>query len=285
MAADRAIAGTGNEKGMLMASSHHAAGVAIITGAAGGMGSCCARLLAEDGWDELLLCDLDEARLGPIAQELRGKVARLDTIGAELTDPRFGEALIAGVGSRGIGALIHTAGVSPQMAGSERLLAINLDATQRLVEVVAPRMTEGAAAVLFASMASYFPISPEADAAFEAPLPEGGSAALIDLVPDVGAAYTLSKRGVRAIVRREARGFGERGARIVSISPGLIDTAMTAGEHNDRTRAMLEGGALVRMGRPEELAAVAAFLCSAGAGFITGTDFLVDGGVLATMGL
>lgn len=268
-----------------MGEFQRAEGVAIVTGAAGGMGSHCARLLAEDGWTEFVLCDLDEARLAPVAQALRAKGAKADLHGGEITDPKFTANLLAKVGDRLIGAVIHTAGVSPHMTNSARILEINLDATQAIVDAIRPRMAAGGAAVLYASMASHFSAGAEADAAFEAPLPAGGSAALMHFVANEGMAYTLSKRAVRAIARREAKAFGARGARIVSLSPGLIDTAMNAGEANDHTAAMLSGAALPRLGRPAELAAASVFLVSPQAGFITGCDLRVDGGALSSLGM
>lgn len=267
-----------------MEGSKLAAGVAIVTGAAGGMGSQCARLLAEDGWSELLLCDLNQAGLEEVAEPLRAQGKKVDVLAGEITDPAFPDQLRNAIGGRQIGAMIHTAGVSPQMADKEKLLKINLDATQALVDAIQPLMAEGSAAVLFASMAAHFPLPAELLEPFQKPLPAEGTAALMDHVPDAGVAYSQSKAGVIAIVKREANRFGERGARIVSISPGLIDTAMTAGERNPQTDAMLANAAISRMGRPEELASVAVFLCSPKASFITGADILVDGGAIAAMG-
>jgi NAD(P)-dependent dehydrogenase (short-subunit alcohol dehydrogenase family) len=170
------------------------------------------------------------------------------------------------------------------MTDSETLLSINLDGTLLLVDAIRPHMGEGACAVLYASMASYFPISPEADAAFEASLALGEWRKHMAMIPNSGVAYTLAKRAVRAIARREAKRFGERGARVASLSPGLIDTTMGALEENEHTRGMLANAPLSRLGAPEELAAASVFLCRPEASFITGIDLLVDGGAVAAMG-
>lgn len=260
-------------------------GVAIVTGAAGGMGSQCARLMAEDGWNDLLVCDIDGARLESVAAPLRSNRTKAEVLAAEITAPDFVDRLLDRVGSRSIAAVIHTAGIAPQMGEKERVLAINLDATLALVETLKPRMAEGSAMLLYASTASYMPVTPELEALFEQPMAPGDALALADRVPDSMAAYLLSKRAVRALARREAKSFGERGARLVSISPGLVDTIMTAGEVNETTQYMLDAAAIQRKGRPEELAAVSVFLVSPKASFVTGIDLVVDGGELAGMGL
>src|SRR3546814_9551144 len=98
-------------------------------------------------------------------------------------------------------------------------------------------------------------------------------------------AYSWAKRGVQRFVRQEAMRLGPVGARICSISPGIIDTPQ--GRQEAETHAVMqqlvEMSALGREGRSEELAAVAAFLLSDEASFLTGTDVLVDGGVVAAL--
>ena len=83
------------------------AGIATITGAAGGMGSQCARLMAETGWRELLLCDLDEAKFEAIASPLRAKGTRVEPLPGDISNPAWPVGLLAKLGEREIAALIH----------------------------------------------------------------------------------------------------------------------------------------------------------------------------------
>jgi NAD(P)-dependent dehydrogenase (short-subunit alcohol dehydrogenase family) len=261
-------------------------GVVVVTGAAGGMGSATAREFVGEGWKELLLCDISAERLEAVAAPLRDQGVKVDILAGDIADPDYGNQLVAALQGRPIAALVHTAGLSPQMAGPERILFVNLDASVRLVETIRDHMAPGSAAVLYASNSAHMPMPPEVAAAFWAPLPEGGAMALAHLCPTPEMAYPMSKIGVRALVKREAKSFGERGARLVSVSPGAIDTAMTQGEAaaSPIVAKMINDSAVGRIGRPEELAAVSVFLCSPKASYVSAVDWLVDGGQIAGMG-
>jgi NAD(P)-dependent dehydrogenase (short-subunit alcohol dehydrogenase family) len=244
-------------------------------------------------------------KLEEAANVLRARGAKVDILAGDIADPTFPAQVLSTLGARKIGAFVHTAGISPIMGSAERILAVNLDATVRLVEAIRDRMSCGSAAVLFASNSSYFPMPAEAAAAFTAPLPPEGAVSLVHLAPIPDIAYPLSKLGVRALVKREAKRFGERGVRLVSLSPGAIDTPMTRREafRSDEARRvtesssagrmarpeglaerMIKHSASGRMGRAEEPAAVAVFLCSPAASFVTACDILVDGGHTAALG-
>lgn len=257
-----------------------ASGVAVITGAASGMGEAAARLMSDLGWP-LLLCDLNSDRLEQAAKVLKGK-GQVATLAGDIAGADFPARLISALAGGPVGALIHCAGLSPSMAEPARILEVNLAATMRLLDVVRPRMSHGAAAVIFASNSGYM-----IGSAFDEPIskvtgPEA-VASLAAMAPNTGMAYSISKRAVQLLVQREALAFGKQGARLVSISPGIVDTPMGRKEMETQPvmKAMVDNSALQRSARPEELAAVAVFLCSPAASFITGTDILVDGGEIA----
>lgn len=259
-------------------------GVAVITGAASGMGEAAARLMAEAGWS-LLLCDLNAERLDQVASRLATQ-GRVKQLAGDIAGAGFAESLGTALGDTPVGALIHCAGLSPTMAGPARILEVNLAATMRLTDAIRPRMAEGGAAVLFASTAGHMTGTTLDEPISKVTTPEAVPS-LLALSPDSGAAYSVSKRGVQLLVRREAEAFGQRGARIVSISPGIIDTPMGRTEMQGYAiiKTLVDTSPLRRAARPEEVAAVAVFLCSPAASFVTGTDILVDGGSMATLPL
>jgi NAD(P)-dependent dehydrogenase (short-subunit alcohol dehydrogenase family) len=252
----------------------------VVVGAGSGMGAAVARLLVGRG-NRLLLADRDEAAAEAVAAELTGNV---QAIACDITD----EASVANlVGRSGpLGALVVTAGLSPNMADGRRIIEVNLVGMSRTVRDFEPALTVGSVGVCFASMAAAMV---PADAGVDAILDDPESPALYDelgalgLLEHSGIAYAVSKRGVIRLVERRAKVWGAKGARLVSLSPGVIDTPMGRLEDaNEPSMAgMVSVSALEREGRPAEVAAVVAFVVSDAASFLTGTDILVDGGAVA----
>jgi NAD(P)-dependent dehydrogenase (short-subunit alcohol dehydrogenase family) len=268
--------------------------VGIVTGAARGMGAACAARVA-DMVDALLLVDRNESSLAAQADSLAAAKTRaeVEPFVLDVKDGGGITRLAARASELGpLRAVAHAAGVSPTMADWRGIVAINLVGTALLVDACRALAQSGTAVVCFASVAPLLALGPDdvpADAVLDDPLAAGFLEKIREAVgpeiEDPGMAYTWSKRGVHRLVRREAVPFGRMGARICSVTPGIIDTPMGRQEASARdTNDMLVGlSAIKREGCAEEVAAGAAFLLSDEASFITGIDLPVDGGVVAAI--
>ncbi|WP_406333449.1 SDR family oxidoreductase [Streptomyces sp. NBC_00203] len=268
--------------------------VGIATGAGRGMGLACAERLT-GMVDTLLLVDRDETTVTAAAKELSatGGGAVVEPFVLDITDAEGLARLAARVDELGaLRAVAHAAGISPTMADWRRIFAVDLVGTALLVEALRPLATAGTAIVCFASMAPLLgglDADPAVAAILEDPLGEDFLDRIRDAlgpsVEDTGAAYTWAKHGVHRFVRREAVRLGPLGARICSVSPGVIDTPQGQQEaaSHPSMDALVRQTPLGRTGRAEDVAAAVAFLLSAEAGFLSGIDLLVDGGVCAAV--
>jgi NAD(P)-dependent dehydrogenase (short-subunit alcohol dehydrogenase family) len=261
------------------------------------MGSACAAALA-DAADVLVLTDVDEAGLARAARRIDESTAAVCPVAGDLQDPAWPEELAARAAGLGrLGALVHTAGLSPSMAGWRDILTVDLAATARILDAFLAQATAGSVAVCVASVSAHMgAFETAADELLADPLAadfQERFCALVGENPDPGATYRLAKRGVIRLCERAAPAWGARGARVLSVSPGLIDTEMGRLElqHQPIKTWLAQITPIQRLradesplpGRIDDIANAVAFLCSDRASFISGCDIRVDGGLIPAM--
>ncbi|XVU26281.1 SDR family oxidoreductase [Actinoplanes sp. CA-054009] len=265
--------------------------VVVVVGV-GGMGEAIAR--RQGAGRRLVLADFDEVALKRVAETLRGEGYDVTARRVDVGDRASVAALADAAAELGaVTQVAHTAGLSPVQAPVEAILRVDLAGVAYALEEFGRVIAPGGAGVVIASMAGTMaagrlPAELEtalattpADDLLGLPFLQGGA------LPDAGAAYGIAKRGNQLRVRTASRGWGARGARVNSISPGVIATPMgrqeLSGESGAMMRAMIDASGTGREGTAADIAAAAAFLLGAESTFITGTDLLVDGGVVAAM--
>ena len=263
--------------------------VLVITGGAGGMGLASACALAGRG--RLLLVDADEGHLEAARSMLSEQGARVDTLQCDVTSPADVAAVAERVSASGrFRCLVHTVGVSPEMADARTVVEVDLVGSARVADVVFPLVEPGSSAILFGSIAGYSDVDPAIEKLLCDPLADGLFSTLEQALGhpiDSATAYVLAKRGVMRLTERLAAPWGAKGGRVVAISPGLIDTAMgrLELERQPIIPQMVELTPVKRSGSPlpgrtDDIAALVAFLESDAAAFISGCDIRVDGGLV-----
>jgi NAD(P)-dependent dehydrogenase (short-subunit alcohol dehydrogenase family) len=274
-----------SESGVFMSHPEISRNVLVVIGT-GGMGLAIARRLAAGR--RLLLADYSDTSLEAAVSVLRGEGQLVEGHTVDVSDRGAVEKLAGAAGAAGhIDAVIHTAGVSPVMATSKQIYDVDLLGTAHIIDAFLIVATPGTSLVCIASMAGHFTSLPAdlerhlATAPTDQLLQHEG----IDPQAPPGRAYTMAKRGNQLRVQAAAHAWGGKGARLNTISPGVISTPMGAQELQGPTGAyiqsMVDLSGTRRMGTPDDIAAAAAFLVGPDSSFITGNDILVDGGAIA----
>ena len=267
--------------------------VAVVTGGAGGIGLAAAKIVGRER--TVVICDISQDRLNAAVTELQELGIATKAVVCDITDPRSVAELVEISTALGaVTSVIHTAGVSPSMGAADLIMRVNAMGTVHINESFHRIAPEGFAIVNVASMAAHmmprialptrqFKYAMHNEHTFMKKMMAACRIAPEGARP--GMAYSISKSFVKWYCISQAERFGRRGARIVSVSPGSIDTQMGRLEERKGAGAMLRHAALKRFGRPEEVAELLAFCASDRAGYLTGVDILCDGGVIASMTL
>lgn len=261
----------------------------IIVIGTGSIGQAIARRVSAG--KHVLLADLRHENAVAAAKVLGDAGFEVSTANVDVASRTSVHALVEMAASLGaVTGVIHAAGVSPTQASPATILRVDLYGTALVLEEFGNVIASGGAGVVIASQSGHrLPaLSPEQNQAL-ATTPADELLALPMLQPDQVTdplhAYQLSKRGNSLRVMAEAVRWGKRGARVNTVSPGIICTPLAKDELNGPRgagyRRMIEMSAVGRIGTPDEVGAVAALLMGADGAFITGSDFLMDGGVTA----
>ena len=238
---------------------------ALITGASRGIGRASALQFARQGARVLAHFGSSQADAEALAEEIRAAGGEVELLQADLSDAegvsRLVAATIGALGDERLDILFNNAGVAEfvgfaetDAAAIDRQYAVNVRAPFLLTQGLAERLADGGSVLFTSSIVAgtYF-----------------------DGIP----AYSITKGAVDTLVLHLAALFGPRGIRVNAVAPGAIDTDMSAWLRSDEGAANARSiQALQRVGRPEDIAGVAAFLASDAAGWVTGQVLDTSGG-------
>jgi len=262
----------------------------IVVVGSGSIGQAIARRVSSG--KQVLLADLRKENSAAAAKVLSEAGFEVSTAIVDISSRSSIKSLVAAAKKLGnITGLIHAAGVSPSQDTPAKILKVDLYGTAVLLEEFGKVIARGGAGVVIASQSGHrLPALTQEQDRMLATAPADKLLALPmlqdDKVKDSLHAYQLAKRGNSLRVMAEAVRWGKRGARINTISPGIIITPLAkdelTGPRGAGYRQMIEKCPAGRAGTPDEVGAVAALLMGADGAFITGSDFLMDGGVTAS---
>lgn len=245
--------------------------LAIVTGAAGGIGYGIAKELGKSGY-EVAIIDVQKKLLETSVATLRQEGLRVTGIAVDLSsDEELARIpLLLQDSFERMAVLVNNAGISPKHAGKklgtvdipleewERVLKVNITAPFRLCQMTLPVMMRNGWGRII-NISSKGARTP------------GGVA---------GIHYVTSKAGMLGFTRSLAKDYARYGITVNAIAPGRIESPMTSGSAADVQARMLESIPVGRIGLPREVGALAAFLASEEAAFITGTTIDINGGAV-----
>ncbi|PWC33581.1 3-oxoacyl-ACP reductase family protein [Azospirillum sp. TSO35-2] len=238
--------------------------VVLVTGGSRGIGAAISRHFAGLGSKVVIGYRSDDESAAALSRELAGPGGNCIAVRADIADPDAVLALVAAAVDRfgGIDVLVNCAAVAPyrplgkmDAAFVRGILDTNVVGTVMMTEAVLPLLpSPGGRIINLSSALAYRPIPSSS-------------------------VYSASKAAVATLTHAFAKELGPRGITVNAVAPGVIETDMTRSilaERGDQIMAMTP---LARIGQPEDIAGIVAFLASPDAGWVTGRTIIADGGV------
>ena len=239
--------------------------VAIVTGAARGIGRAIAEELAKSGAD-LALCDLKTEWLEETAEAVKALGRKVECFSVDVSDSAAVNDTVAKVIEKcgKIDVVVNNAGITKDtflMRMSDEdwdaVLSVNLRGTFLFTRAVSKPMMKARSGAIV------------------------NIASIIGLIGNAGQCnYAASKAGVIALTKSTAKELASRGIRINAVAPGFIETKMTEALPDDVRKKMMENIPMKRFGAPEDVAKVVVFLASEAASYMTGQVLTISGGMV-----
>jgi NAD(P)-dependent dehydrogenase (short-subunit alcohol dehydrogenase family) len=263
--------------------------ICVITGGGSGMGLATAKILGKENY--IIIVGRTLKKLEAALAELKSKGIEAEAFACDISDSASVDKLASHARELGtITSVIHAAGMSPHMGDGKKVMEVNALGTINIHEAFYNMMEEGSCLIDISSMSAYLTpgfIMPKRKYKYSRTDKEifiKKMMARVNLFPQKlrsSVAYGISKNFVIWYARTEASRFGQKGIRVISISPGSFETPMGELE-KDEVNEYLKYCAIKRLGRVEEIASLIAFCASDKAGYLTGADILCDGGCVAS---
>lgn len=263
--------------------------VCVITGGGSGMGLATAKILGKDNY--IIIAGRTVKKLDNALEELRAEGIEAEAFACDISDRASLDKLARYARSIGvISSVIHAAGMSPHMGDAKKIMEANALGTINVNEAFYSVMEQGSCVIDIASMSGYFipkfiiPAKAFKYSRTDKRLFIKKMMGRVNIFPkklrsDIS--YSISKNFVIWYAKTDAAKFGQKGIRVLSVSPGSFETPMGEVEKDEAGR-MIKYCAIKRFGYVEEIANLLAFCAGDKVGYLTGTDIICDGGCVAS---
>ncbi|MBK1812281.1 SDR family oxidoreductase [Clostridium sp. YIM B02505] len=263
--------------------------VCVITGGGSGIGLATAKILGKE--NHIIIVGRTVKKLESALKELETEGIEAEAFACDISDRTSVDKLAEHAKEVGtVSSVIHAAGMSPHMGEARTIMEANAIGTINMNEAFYNVMEEGSCIIDVSSMSAYLtpkiimPVSGYKYSRIDKEIFMKKMMARVNLFPKKqrsGVAYSISKNFVIWYAKTDAAKFGQKGIRVLSITPGSFKTPMAELEKED-TDGFIEHCAIKRYGDVEEIANLLAFCVSDKASYLTGTDILCDGGCVAS---